>query len=97
MEQYIQSALKKLWKTVRWLRKKSGNPIHTIFSVGGEMLNSTGSIVRWRKEYFKDCLNPTNMPSEEEADLKDFGLGSLITGVKVAGAVKQLSGGSAPG
>ena len=44
-----------------------------------------------------DLLSPTNVLSEEEAEPEDFGLGSPITGVEVARAVKQLHSGSDPG
>ena len=40
--------------------------------------------------YFDDLLNPTNTHYEEEAELKDSGVGSLNTRVKVPGVVKQL-------
>ena len=43
----------------------------------------------------EDLLNP-NMHFEEEAELEDFGLGFLIIGVEVAGAVKQLGSTSTP-
>ena len=59
------------------------NPVHTVFSAGGELLTSTESIVRRWKEYFEDLLNPT-MHSEEETKPEVFGLDSPITG-----AVKQ--------
>ncbi|KAI3370518.1 hypothetical protein L3Q82_025279 [Scortum barcoo] len=40
---------------------------NTVYSVGGELLTSTGDIVgRWKK-YFEDLLNPTDMPSTEES------------------------------
>ena len=61
------------------------------------MLTSTESIVWQRKEYFDDLLNPTDTHSEEEAEPDEFGLGSPITVVKVAGAVKQLRSSSALG
>ena len=61
------------------------------------LLSSTESIVLWGKEHHKDLFNPINAHSEEEADPEDFGLGSLITGVEVTGAVKQLCNGSALG
>ena len=72
------------------------NPVHALFIVGVELLTSTESIVRQWKEYFEELLNPTITHSEEEAEPEDYGLGSLITGVEVAGAVKQLLRGTAP-
>ena len=61
------------------------------------MLTSTESIAQRWKEYFDDLFNPTNMHSEEEVALEDFWVDSFITGVNVAGVVKQPSNGSAPG
>ena len=61
------------------------------------MLSSTESIVRRWEKYFKNLLNRTNTHSEEEAELEDFGLGSPIKGVEVAGAIKQLHSGRALG
>ena len=51
-----------------------------VFSVGGELLTSTVSIVKRWREYFEVLLNPTNMHSEEEAEAEDFGLGALGVG-----------------
>ena len=61
------------------------------------MLTSTESMVGQWKEYFEDLLNPTNIYSKDEAEPKDFGLGSPSPGAKVAGAFKQIRSGSAPG
>ena len=38
MEQYFQSALKKFWRTARWLRRGKWNPVYSVFIVGGELL-----------------------------------------------------------
>ena len=86
MKQNFESAPKKFWQTIWWIRRGKWNPVHTAFSVGGELLTSTESIVQWWKEYFEDRLNPTKTHFKEEGDLE--GLGSHITGVEVAGAVK---------
>ena len=64
--------------------------------MGGELLTSTESIARQWKVYFEDLLSSTNMHSKEEAELKDFGLGSHISVVSFTGADKQLRNGSAP-
>ena len=79
MEQEFQSVPKKFWQTV--------DPIHKVFSVRRELLNSTESIACCYKEYFEVLLNPTNMLSKEEAEPEDFGLGYHITIVEVAAAV----------
>ncbi|KAI3360208.1 hypothetical protein L3Q82_014519 [Scortum barcoo] len=55
---------------------------------GGELLTSTGDIVgRWKK-YFEDLLNPTDLPSNEEAEAWDS---SPVTEV-----VHKLLSGKAP-
>ncbi|KAI3365878.1 hypothetical protein L3Q82_000864 [Scortum barcoo] len=68
-EDYL-SASKRFWQqTVRRLRRGKQYSANTVYSAGGELLTSTGDIVfgRW-KEYFEDLLNPTNLPSNEEAE-----------------------------
>ena len=84
-------------QTVQWLRRGKWKPIHTDFRVRGELLTTTESIIRWWKVYFKDHLLSMNTYSKGEVEPEDFGLGSLITGVEVTEAVKQLCSGSAPG
>ncbi|KAI3373515.1 hypothetical protein L3Q82_022114 [Scortum barcoo] len=56
--------------------------------VGGELLTSTEDIVgRWKK-YFEDLLNPTDLPSNEEAEDGDSEVDSSITQAEVTeGAV----------
>ncbi|KAI3374956.1 hypothetical protein L3Q82_021487 [Scortum barcoo] len=50
---------------------------------GGELLTSTGDIVgRWKK-YFEDLLNPTDLPSSEEAEAGDSEVDSSITRAEV--------------
>ena len=61
------------------------------------MLTSTESIVWQWQEYVEDHLNPTTTHCNEEAEPEDFGLGSLISGVEVTGAVKQLCSSTALG
>ena len=46
MEQDFQSVLVKFWQTIR--QRGKGNPVHTVFSVGEELLNSTESRI-WRQ------------------------------------------------
>ena len=57
---------------------------NTVYSGGGELLTSTGDIVGWWKEYFKDLLNPTDTPSVEEAEAGDSEVDSFITQVTEA-------------
>ncbi|KAK3521648.1 hypothetical protein QTP70_014696, partial [Hemibagrus guttatus] len=64
---------------------------------GGELLASTGDIVGWWKEYFKDLLNPTDTPSVEEPEAEDSEVDSFITQAEVTEVVQQLLGGKAQG
>ncbi|KAI3361336.1 hypothetical protein L3Q82_013517 [Scortum barcoo] len=65
---------------------------------GGELLTSTGDIVgRWKK-YFEDLLNPTDLPSNEEAEAGVSEVDSSITQAEeVTEVVRKLLGGKAPG
>ncbi|KAI3361957.1 hypothetical protein L3Q82_012310, partial [Scortum barcoo] len=65
---------------------------HTVYSVGGELLTSTGDTVRQLKEYFKDLLNPTNTPSTEEAEAGDSEVDSSITQTEVNEVGDSASG-----
>ncbi|KAI3364591.1 hypothetical protein L3Q82_011370 [Scortum barcoo] len=63
----------------------------------GKLLTSTGDIVgRWKK-YFEDLLNPTDLPSNEEAEAGDSEVDSSITQAEVTEVVRKLLGGKAPG
>ncbi|KAI3366564.1 hypothetical protein L3Q82_000487 [Scortum barcoo] len=66
-------------------------------SAGGELLTSIGDIVRQWKKYFEDLLNPTDLPSTEEAEAGDFEVDSSITQAEVTEVVRKLLGGKAPG
>lgn len=61
------------------------------------VLTLTQDIVDWWKKYFKDCLNPTDVPSTVEAGPRDSATGSRISGVKVAEVVKKHFKGRVPG
>ncbi|KAK3518009.1 hypothetical protein QTP70_030422 [Hemibagrus guttatus] len=65
------SALGKFWQTVRCIRRGKQFSANTVYSGCGELLTSTGDIVGWWKEYFKDLLNPTDTSSIEEAKAED--------------------------
>ncbi|KAI3358078.1 hypothetical protein L3Q82_003089 [Scortum barcoo] len=66
---------------------------NTVYSAGGELLTSTGDIVgRWKK-YFEDLLNPTDLPSSEEAEAGDSEVDSSITRAEVTEVVRKLLGG----
>ncbi|KAI3365660.1 hypothetical protein L3Q82_010734 [Scortum barcoo] len=51
---------------------------------------------RWKK-YFEDLLNPTDLPSNEEAEDGDSEVDSSITQAEVTEVVRKLLGGKAPG
>ncbi|KAI3362846.1 hypothetical protein L3Q82_001895 [Scortum barcoo] len=51
---------------------------------GGELLTSTGDIVgRWKKYFAEDLLNPTDLPSNEEAEAGVSEVDSSITQAEV--------------
>ncbi|KAI3361883.1 hypothetical protein L3Q82_002205 [Scortum barcoo] len=78
----IRSASKRFWQTVRRLRRGKQYSANTVYSAGGELLTSTGDIVgRWKK-YFEDLLNPTDLPSNEEAEAGVSEVDSSITQAK---------------
>ncbi|KAI3354352.1 hypothetical protein L3Q82_018879 [Scortum barcoo] len=86
-----RSSVRRPWRrTIGRPRRDSGKPsgaseggkqysANTVYSAGGELLTSTGDIVgRWKK-YFEDLLNPTDLPSSEEAEAGDSEVDSSIT------------------
>ncbi|KAI3376374.1 hypothetical protein L3Q82_016856 [Scortum barcoo] len=97
MEEDYRSASKRFWQTVRRLRRGKQYSANTVYSAGGELLTSTEDIVgRWKK-YFEDLLNPTDLPSNEEAEDGDSEVDSSITQAEVTEVVHKLLGGKAPG
>ncbi|KAI3367277.1 hypothetical protein L3Q82_008323 [Scortum barcoo] len=93
----IDSASKRFWQTVRRLRRGKQYSANTVYSAGGELLTSTGDIVgRWKK-YFEDLLNPTDLPSNEEAEAGVSEVDSSITQAEVTEVVRKLRSGKAPG
>ncbi|KAI3376887.1 hypothetical protein L3Q82_000140 [Scortum barcoo] len=86
-------ALKKFWQTIWHLRRGKQYSANTVYSAGGELLTSTGDIVgRWKK-YFEDLLNPTDLPSNEEAEAGDSEVDSSITQAEVTEVVRKLLSG----
>ncbi|XP_055362025.1 uncharacterized protein LOC129603656 [Betta splendens] len=97
MEEDYRSASKRFWQTVRRLRRGKQFFTNSVFSGGGELLTSTGDVIgRW-KEYFEDLLNPSDMPSAEEAEAGDSEADSPITQAEVTEVVSKLLGGRAAG
>ncbi|KAI3367628.1 hypothetical protein L3Q82_026470 [Scortum barcoo] len=97
MEEDYRSASKRFWQTVRRLRRGKQYSANTVYSAGGELLTSTEDIVgRWKK-YFEDLLNPTDLPSSEEAEAGDSEVDPSITQAEVTEVVRKLLGGKAPG
>ncbi|KAI3356785.1 hypothetical protein L3Q82_003325 [Scortum barcoo] len=97
-EDLVGTASKRFWQTVRRLRRGKQYSANTVYSAtGGELLTSTEDIVgRWKK-YFEDLLNPTDLPSNEEAEDGDSEVDSSITQAEVTEVVRKLLGGKAPG
>ncbi|KAI3353340.1 hypothetical protein L3Q82_019871, partial [Scortum barcoo] len=90
MEEDYRSASKRFWQTVRCLRRGKQYSANTVYSAGGELLTSTGDIVgRWKK-YFEDLLNPTDLPSNEEAEAGVSEVDSSITQAEVTEVVRKL-------
>ncbi|KAI3364386.1 hypothetical protein L3Q82_011186 [Scortum barcoo] len=90
MEEDYRSASKRFWQTVRRLRRGKQYSANTVYSAGGELLTSTGDIVgRWWKKYFEDLLNPTDLPSSEEAEAGDSEVDSSITQAEVTEVVRK--------
>ncbi|KAI3351306.1 hypothetical protein L3Q82_005852 [Scortum barcoo] len=81
MEEDYRSTSKRFWQTVQAPQKRGSSTLPTLFTVsatGGELLTSTEDIVgRWKK-YFEDLLNPTDLPSNEEAEDGDSEGGGLV-------------------
>ncbi|KAI3374595.1 hypothetical protein L3Q82_021173 [Scortum barcoo] len=97
MEEDYRSASKRFWQTVRRLRRGKQYSANTVYSAGGELLTSTGDIVgRWKK-YFEDLLNPTDLPSNEEAEAGVSEVDSSITQAEVTEVVHKLLSGKALG
>ncbi|KAI3354893.1 hypothetical protein L3Q82_004689 [Scortum barcoo] len=99
MEEDYRSASKRFWQTVRRLRRGKQYSANTVYSAGGELLTSTGDIVgRWKK-YFEDLLNPTDLPSNEEAEAGVSEVDSSITQAEVTEVVRisSCSGKARPG
>ncbi|KAI3354838.1 hypothetical protein L3Q82_004643 [Scortum barcoo] len=68
-------------KTRVW--EEFGEAMEEDYRAGGELLTSTEDIVgRWKK-YFEDLLNPTDLPSSEEAGAGDSEVDSSITQAEV--------------
>ncbi|KAI3376108.1 hypothetical protein L3Q82_016634 [Scortum barcoo] len=86
-----RSASKRFWQTVRRLRRGKQYSANTVYSAGGELLTSTGDIVGWWKKYFEDLLNPTDLPSNEEAEAGDSEVDSSITQAEVTEVVLASS------
>ncbi|KAI3376750.1 hypothetical protein L3Q82_000354 [Scortum barcoo] len=89
-EDYRSASSKRFWQTVRRLRRgKQQYSANTVYSAGGELLTSTGDIVgRWKK-YFEDLLNPTDLPSNEEAEAGVSEVDSSITQAEVTEVVRK--------
>ncbi|KAI3351987.1 hypothetical protein L3Q82_020806 [Scortum barcoo] len=99
MEEDYRSASKRFWQTVRRLRRGKQYSANTVYSAGGELLTSTGEDIvgRWKK-YFEDLLNPTDLPSNEEAEAGVSEVDSSITQAEVTEVVHKLHlSGKAPG
>ena len=97
MENHFRTDLKRFWTSIRRLRVGKQCTVNTLYSGYSVLLTSTKDVVDLWREYFKDLLNPTNMPSGEEAGLRDSRIGFRIPRAEVVEVVKKLLAGRAPG
>ena len=97
MENSFWTALKKFWSTIGWLRGGKRWTVNTVYGGDGALLTSTRDVVSWWGEYFEDLLNPTDTPSDGEAESGSSDVGPPISGAEVAEVVKKLLSGKAPG
>ena len=82
-------ALKRFWTTIRHLWKGKQCTINTVYSGDGVLLTFAKDAVGWGREYFEDLLNPTGMPSGEEAGPKDRGISFYMSRAEVAEVIKN--------
>ncbi|KAK3566125.1 hypothetical protein QTP86_026019 [Hemibagrus guttatus] len=97
MEKDYRTASGKFWQAIRRLRRGKQLSANTVYSGGGQLLASTGDIVRRWKEYFEDLLNPADTPSVEEPEAEDSEVDSFITQAELTEVVQQLLSGKALG
>ncbi|KAI3365026.1 hypothetical protein L3Q82_010076 [Scortum barcoo] len=88
MEEDYRSAFEEILANHPAPQKGEGSTLPTLFTVLGWG--------RWKK-YFEDLLNPTDLPSSEEAEAGDSEVDSSITRAEVTEVVRKLLGGKAPG
>ncbi|KAI3362807.1 hypothetical protein L3Q82_001854 [Scortum barcoo] len=91
MEEDYRSASKRFWQTIRRLRRGKQYSANTVYSAGGRGavdLNWGHCRRRWKK-YFEDLLNPTDLPSNEEAEDGDSEVDSSITQAEVTEVVRK--------
>ncbi|KAI3353380.1 hypothetical protein L3Q82_019917 [Scortum barcoo] len=75
------------WRQKLGSGRSSVRAMEEDYRAGGELLTSTGDIVgRWKK-YFEDLLNPTDLPSNEEAEAGVSEVDSSITQAEVTEVV----------
>lgn len=70
---------------------------NTVYSVGGDLLTSTGAIVVQWEDYFKELLNALITPSTEEAEAGDSEVDNATIQAKVTKVVSKLLSGKASG
>ena len=60
--------------------------VNTVYGGDGALLTSTREVVSQWGEYIEDLLNPTDTPSDEEAESDSSDMGPHISGAEVAEA-----------
>ena len=87
MENDFQTDSKRFWSTIRLLGGVKRCTVNTMYGGDGALLTSTRDVVSQWGEYFKDLLNPTDTPSDEETELGSLDVGPPIS--EVAEMVKS--------
>ncbi|XP_061739961.1 uncharacterized protein LOC133540908 [Nerophis ophidion] len=62
MENDFRTASKRVWTTIRRLRKGKQCTVNTVYGADGVLLTSAVDVVDQWREYFEDILNPPRVP-----------------------------------
>ncbi|KAI3354788.1 hypothetical protein L3Q82_004529 [Scortum barcoo] len=100
VDRYRQAASKpqpgRSWRQKLRVWEEFGEAMEEDYRSASKRFWQTDIVGRWKK-YFEDLLNPTDLPSNEEAEDGDSEVDSSITQAEVTEVVRKLLGGKAPG
>lgn len=89
MENNFLTASTRFWSNIQRLRKGKPCTINAVHGGHGVLLTSIWDIVSQWREYFKELLNPVNMPSNVETESWDSQVASPSSGTEVPQVVKN--------